>query len=156
MRKIATVVFLVTFAFTMLIAQEEVTQPPEKKGGLNPCLASACIGPRVGLEMNEGKKIQTSEWIGFGGQFLGTIHTSLPTIARGYMAYDTGGKKNGVTGFFASYFLGPRVGLELQERKIRKKEWLKFCIIGSCLISWEAYQGKTMTEIEVAEGLRKG
>jgi len=40
------------------------------EGGAGPCLASACIGPRVGLEMNEGKKIQTSEWIGLGGKLI--------------------------------------------------------------------------------------
>lgn len=155
MRKITIIFLIIVLASTTLIGQNEDTLPSEKKGGLNPCLASFCIGPRVGLEMNEGKKIQTSEWIGFGGQLLGSIHPSLPTLARGYMAYDTGGKQNSMTGFFASFFIGPRVGQELHERKIRTKEWLTFCGIGTCLIGWEAYKGKTMTEIEVAEGLRK-
>ena len=134
------------------------------KGGFGPCLASACIGPRVGLEMNEGKGIALSEWIALGGKLMslaaiegvGSV-TAIGTQA--YMAYATGGKANGMSGFLASCCLGPRIGAELGERRIRDKEWqlLIPCLnISPCLsISMEAFQGKTMTEIEVAEGLRK-
>jgi len=142
------------------------------KGGLEPCLASACIGPRVGLEMNEGKPIALSEWLTpYGtGITLGVIGMALSETAgpagplifigtRAYMAYATGGRANGMSGFFASFCLGPRIGAELGERRTRDKEsqLLIPCVdISPCLsISMEAYQGKTMTEIEVAEGLRK-
>ena len=129
------------------------------EGGAGPCLASACIGPRVGLEMNEGKKIQTSEWVALGGALIFGSVPAIPLGTRAYMAYDAGGKANGLEGFLASYFLGPRVGAELRERRIRSDEWLMLvpCVnIYPCFsISMEAYQGRTMTEIEVAEGLRK-
>ena len=126
------------------------------KGGLSPLLATFCIGPRVGLEMNEGKKIQTDEWIAFGGSLVGpSIHSSVAALTRAYMAYKTGGKMNGMSGFAASFCIGPRVGAELHKREIRDNEWLTFCFVGTCLIGAEAYRGKTMTEIEVAEGLRK-
>lgn len=156
MRKIAVLILPLILSSAIVVAQEEPEEQPVKKGGLNPCLTSVCIGPRVGLEMNEGKKIETSEWIGFLGGFVGGyVHPSVSALAQAYMAYDTGGKKNGMTGFAASYCIGPRVGAQLHERKIRTNEWLRFCGIGTCLIGWEAYQGKTMTDIEVAEGLRK-
>ncbi len=133
------------------------------KGGAGPCLASACIGPRVGLEMNEGKGIALSEWIGLGGKliFVASSFTiqNVPALTQSYMAYDTGGKANGFNGFLASCCLGPRIGAELGERRIRDKEsqLLIPCVnISPCLsISMEAFQGRTMTEIEVAEGLRK-
>jgi hypothetical protein len=66
------------------------------KGGVGPCLASCCIGPRVGLEMNDGRKIRTLEWL-----------TLVPVV-------------NIVT------------------------------ILMQC---YEAYQGKTMSEIAAAEKL---
>ena len=142
------------------------------KGGLGPCLASACIGPRVGLEMNEGKPITFSEWLtpcgtGFNLGVIGILlsqnidPTGLGILlgTQAYMAYDIGGRANGMSGFFASCCLGPRIGAELGERRIREKELqlLVPCVnISPCIsISMEAFQGKTMTEIEVAEGLRK-
>jgi hypothetical protein len=75
------------------------------------------------------------------------------------MAYDMGAKKNGFEGALASFFLGPRIGNELDVRKIRTKEWLQLvpcvCIYPMITIPLEAYKGKTMSEIEVEEGLRK-
>ena len=151
---IISVILMLSFSF----AQDQGTATVSK-GGINPCLASCCIGPRVGLEMNEGKEIVTSEWIGFGGSFLYLVHSSLPMIGRAYMAYDRGATTNGVEGFFASYFLGPRVGNELDHRKIRTMEWLRLVpcvnIYPAIAISLEAYNGKTMSEIEVKENLRK-
>lgn len=156
MYKIVVLILPLMLSSAIVVGQEEPEEQPVKKGGLNPCLTSVFIGPRVGLEINEGKKIQTIEWIGFFGSYAGGyVHSSIPVLTRTYMAYDTGGKKNGFTGFAASYCIGPRVGAQLHERKIRTREWLQFCVIGTCLIGWEAYQGKTMTDIEVAEGLRK-
>lgn len=129
------------------------------EGGAGPCLASACIGPRVGLEMNEGKPIALSEWIALGGALIADAVPLISVGTRAYMAYATGGRANGMSGFFASCLLGPRIGAELHERRIRSDEWLMLvpCVnIYPCFsISMEAYQGRTMTEIEVAEGLRK-
>ena len=156
MKKIAVslLVVLMLFAGTGLHAEE---------GGVLPCLASCLVGPRVGLEMNEGKEIQKSEWIGvIGGYFGNMVPIIGPLVSlgcRGYMAYDMGYVPNEFGGFAASFCLGPRVGNELHYRKIRNKEWLLLipCINIYPLISipLEAYHGKTMTEIEQKEGLRK-
>ncbi|MCK4639729.1 MAG: hypothetical protein KAU06_00190 [Candidatus Marinimicrobia bacterium] len=161
----------------------------KENGGFVPCLATCLIGPRVGLEMNEGKDINQSEWIALGGSILassltmnGTYYTfsninkdddvrifpkespatgfgrSISIGTRLYMAYDMG-NKNGFEGVLASYCLGPRIGSELDYRKIRTIEWLQLvpcvCIYPAIAIPLQAYNGKTMTEIEVEEGLRK-
>ncbi|MBU4444051.1 hypothetical protein KJ656_03070 [bacterium] len=135
----------------------------EEKGGVVPCLASCLIGPRVGLEMNEGIKINTSEYIALGGSVIGpavsgNIGTLISMGTKGYMAYDMG-NKNGFEGILASFCLGPRIGNELDYRKIRTIEWLRLvpcvCIYPAIAIPLQAYNGKTMTEIEVEEGLRK-
>ena len=162
---IGCLLVLITLFAGMILQAEET-------GGIKPFLASCCIGPRVGLEMNEGEKVTTSEKAALIGQIVGPCIGGclffIPPLSgctmgcitlgtRGYMAYDMGAKENGITGFFASCCLGPRVGAELGERKIRIYEWLSFngCCIGRILTGFEAFQGKTMTEIEVKEGLRK-
>lgn len=137
-------------------------------GGFGPALASCLVGPRVGLEMNEGiEEIHLSEWIALGGAIisgsttgiLAPIGNVIYTGTRAYMAYEMGGKNNGFEGALAAFCIGPRVGNELHYRKIRNKEWLLLipCVNIYPLISipLEAYHGKTMTEIEIAEGLRK-
>ncbi len=161
MKKLLLLVILV-FVFDGLIFAQQ-GEKTEKSGGVVPCLASCLVGPRVGLEMNEGKDVQTSEWIGFAGGYLGNfipyIGTAVAVGSKMYMAYDMGVKKNGFEGGLASFCLGPRIGNEIDYRKIRIKEWLRLvpcvCIYPMITIPLEAYQGKTMTEIEVAEGLRK-
>ncbi|MDI6841123.1 MAG: hypothetical protein QMD71_09830 [bacterium] len=70
---------------------------PQKKGGINPFLASLLIGPRVGLEMNEGKTIETTEWIDF---FL------THGLVSGYQAYQNAG----CTECLLVPVCGPRVG----------------------------------------------
>ena len=161
MKKLLLLVILVfVFAGLAFAQQGEKT---EKSGGVVPCLATCLIGPRVGLEMNEGVKVNTSEYIALGGLVIGpavggNIGTLISMGTKGYMAYDMGGK-NGFKGILGSYCLGPRIGNELDYRKIRTKEWLIIvpcaCIYPMITIPLEAYKGKTMTEIEVAEGLRK-
>jgi len=164
MRKILLFVIFVSVFTGLVSAQEE--EKPAEQGGFAPCLATCMIGPRVGLEMNEGIDINQSEWIMLGGQVVGGgmtgamtgLGSAIVTGTRAYMAYDMG-NKNGFEGVLASYCLGPRVGNELDYRKIRTKEWLRFvpcvCIYPMITIPLEAYEGKTMTDIEVAEGLRK-
>ena len=122
-----------------------------EKGGIYPMFGSCCVGPRIGLEMNEGKEIQQIEWIAFVLNFIYGIGHIVSGIAQG--------SKNGVGGFFASCCLGPRVGEQLDQRKIRVMEWLLLVPIIS-IVPWiitgiDAYQGKTMTQIEQKEGLRK-
>ncbi len=137
-------------------------------GGFGPALASCLLGPRVGLEMNEGiEEIHLSEWIALGGSIISGSATGILTPignviytgTRAYMAYEMGGKHNGLEGALAAFCIGPRVGNELHYRKIRNKEWLLLipCVNIYPLISipLEAYHGKTMTEIEISEGLRK-
>jgi len=119
-----------------------------EKGGAVPMLASCCIGPRVGLEMNEGKEILMYEWFRF-----------IPYVGQIIMAYGTGYQAAGFNGFMASCCLGPRVGSQLNERKIRSKEWLILIPVVN-LYPWistglEALNGKTMVEIEAAENLKR-
>jgi TolB-like protein len=146
------------------ISSEEEWQT--RQGGFGPCVASCLIGPRVGLEMNEGKDIHTSEWISLAGNLSGGsipffpgANSAIPFLARTYMAYEMGYKANGMNGRLASFFLGPRIGNELDYREIREKEWMMLipCVNLYPLISipLEAYRGETMKEIEKREGLRK-
>ncbi len=180
----------ITLVLVLILAGSLMAQ---QKGGFGPCLATCCIGPRVGLEMNEGVDLYKGEWIMLWGKLvsdaLGPAYTTemdlnkcievypypctvettpnpvgqlglgIAVGTKAYMAYEMGGKTNGFNGFLASYFLGPRIGAELHERKIRTKEWLLLvpcaCLYPAISIPLEAYRGKTMTEIEVAEGLRR-
>ena len=112
----------------------------EKKGGIGPCLISFFIGPRVALEMNEGKPIQTMEIIGF----------LIPCIRM-----FSGWSANGLSGCCASTCLGPRVGTQLKERKVRGMEYLGLIYIGRIITAVEAMGGKTMTEIEAKENLKR-
>lgn len=144
---------------------EEGSEYTGKRGGIGPCAASCLIGPRVGLEMNEGKDIRTSEWIALGGSMVGSGVTTvpgasaIPFLTRAYMAYEMGYMANGIKGCIASFVLGPRIGNELDTRRIREKEWMRLipCINIYPLISipLEAYRGETMSEIAKREGLRK-
>ena len=135
-------------------------------GGFGPCAASCLLGPRVGLELNEGQDIHTSEWVAFAGSMLGSGLSADPGLGsaiflgtRAYMAYDRGYKANGMSGCITSFFLGPRIGNELDTRRIRDKEWLLLipCVnlYPAISIPLEAFDGQTMTMIEKREGLRK-
>jgi hypothetical protein len=119
--------------------------PEEGKGGCLPAVASFFIGPRVGLELNEGKPIETLEWLVF------LVGVGKPIIAL--QALDEGG----LMGCCLAVTIGPRVGRQYRTRKVRTMEWLYLLPIpiARLIIAIEAYQGKTMTEIEEAEGLRK-
>jgi hypothetical protein len=126
-------------------------QAAEKKGGVGPFLGSCCLGPRIGLEMNEGAPIELLEVLRLAPYVGGFIHL--------YVAYDYGYKAAGGEGFLASCCIGPRVGKELPERRIRQKEWLSLIpvigIVPHVMIAVEAAQGKTMTEIEREEALKR-
>ena len=158
-------VILVSILIVLLVG---LTFAQEKKGGVAPCLASCLVGPRVGLEMNEGQDVYQSEWIALGGALVGGamggavgagLGGAIATGTRAYNAYEMGAKPNGFEGALASFFLGSRVGNELHYRKVRTVEWLTLVpciqIVPIAIIALEAFNGQTMTEIEVKEGLRK-
>jgi len=132
MKKWIVSVLILIFLITGLSAGE--------KGGVVPCLVSCLIGPRVGLEMNEGKNIEMLEILGF-----------IIPIVRAVPGFQAAGVQGAVIGCC----LGPRVGSEYNQRKVRTMEWLQLCCVGRIMIPFEAFQGKTMTEIEAKEGLRK-
>ncbi len=132
MKKWIVSVLILIFLITGLSAGE--------KGGVIPCVVSFFVGPRVGLEMNEGKDIEMLE-------ILGVI---IP-IVRAVPGFQAAGVQGAVIGCC----LGPRIGSEYNQRKVRTMEWLQLCCVGRIMIPFEAFQGKTMTEIEAKEGLRK-
>ncbi|MCP4725617.1 MAG: hypothetical protein GY863_11300 [bacterium] len=142
--------------------QEEEVDP----GGYIVGLKALLFGPRVGLEANEGTRIS----------FVEKANLFVPLSP--FQAYSV----NGIKGFLASAFLGPRVGMQLKERKIRKKEWLGLIpviavtyhlfssdpstsmvlmevavagLLSRILPAWEAFRGKTMTEVHRRENLQK-
>ena len=123
----------------------------QAEGGVGPMLGSCCLGPRIGLEMNEGQPIEVMEVL--------PLVPYVGGLFQLYLAYDYGYKAAGGKGFLASCCLGPRVGKELNERKIRSKEWLRLIPVVN-LYPWistgvEAFQGKTMIEIEKDENLSR-
>ena len=154
-KKVMSVILIALLIVPTLAYAEQVKVDTTQKGGVEPCLASCCIGPRVGLELNEGKEIRTAEWIGSLGQFVPYVGF----LARPYMAYKMGYEPNGIKGCAASCCLGPRIGNELGERKIRTIEWLQLVpvinLYPAIAIPLEAYEGETMTEIAKKEHLRK-
>jgi len=129
---ICVIVVITLFSGTILHAEE--------KGGVVPCVVSWFVGPRVGLEMNEGKDIEMLE-------ILGVV---IP-IVRAVPGFQSAG----VTGGLIGCCLGPRVGAQYNERNVRTMEWLQLCVVGRIMIPIEAFQGTTMSEIEAKEGLRK-
>jgi hypothetical protein len=139
-KKLLSIVLAMSFLIVLFPA------PSRSAGGCGPFFASCCLGPRVGLEMNEGKPINVLEWLRL-------------IIPAPIMAIFQGGKENGVKGYFASCCIGPRVGQQLDKRKIRTLEWLRLVpvvnIVAAIMVSVEAGSGKTMVEIEKAEGLKR-
>ncbi len=149
-----------------------------KKGGINPCLATCFLGPRVGVEMNEGTKIRNAEWIGLVGKVvfapLGYLYLAIdPTSGKSMnqikreeglggpiISAPVPSEKGGPTSFLTSCCLGPRVALEANSgRNIRTMEWVTLIplvnIVPVVYMCYESYSGKTMSEIAAAEGLDK-
>jgi len=124
------------------------------KGGAGPFMASCCIGPRVGLEMNEDKPIQGVEWIRALGGFIPYVGFLVTFGAAIYQ-----GTESGFNGVMASCCIGPRVGEQLKDRKIRSREWATLIpiigLIPGIMIAAEAAKGRTMQEIEAEEKLKR-
>ena len=139
---------LLAASFCCLIITAATVQA---KGGAGPLLASCCLGPRIGLEMNGDVEIEFLEFL--------RLAPAIGDIVHIYVSYDYGYKAAGFKGFLASCCLGPRIGKEFNERKIRTKEWLRLVPIVKlyawAAVSMEAYGGKTMTEIAEEENLNR-
>jgi len=117
-------------------------------GGVSPFLQSCIFGPRIGLEANEGKPATFMEIMN------AFILPGFPIIMPVKAFF-----KNGVKGMLAACLIGPRVGMQIDKRKLRDLEWLLlipvFNLYPRFTISWEAYKGRTMSEIENEENLKK-
>ena len=141
------VLLFVLSVFCCMVAVSSV----QAKGGAGPCLASCCIGPRIGLEMNEGDSVEILEVLRLAPYVGGLINL--------YVAYDYGYKAAGANGFLASCCLGPRIGKELDGRKIRTIEWLRLIpvinLYAVISVGMEAYGGKTMAEVAEEENLSR-
>ena len=59
MRKLVIVLMIVMLSTTLVTSG----LAGDKKGGCLPFLGSCCLGPRIGLEMNEGRQVRTLEWL---------------------------------------------------------------------------------------------
>ena len=140
-------------------------------GGLTPCLLTCYLGPRTGLEYNEGRGVATMEWIAL---VIGLARIIPALQAYQGMSMTQWAKENamdsrpipspkgnveskgGISACLIACYLGPRPAMERNEgRKLRSKEVLAIFlpIIFVPLIALEAYNGKTMTQIAQDEGL---
>ena len=151
-RRVLCLVLGICLAFVATSAN--VFADVAKKGGAGPFFASCCIGPRVGLELNEGKSIKGTEWArAFGGfvPYLGGIIVLVAVVMQG--------SKTGFDGVLAECCIGPRVGEQLDDRKIRSIEWVRAIpvigIIPHIMIAADAARGRTMLEIEQKENLKR-
>jgi len=145
------------------------------KGGVAPLLAGCCLGPRVGLEMNEGSAIRMTEWARFI-PFVGSIvplysayeaytgktwnQVSDAENLNAVKVYGANKQKDKLIPTVVACCWGPRVGLEMNNgRKLRNMELLMLVpvvnIIPLVVIASEGYNGKTMSQVAAAEGLDK-
>jgi len=133
---------LIFFAFSLVFAQKDTST--KGKGGCMPAFTSCVLGPRIGLELNEGIPIETTEWLRLIG---------IGVIINDYEAY----QKNGCVGCLLENFLGPRVGKQCDRRGVRTIEWISLVLasIPRLYMALEAFDGKTMTQIEEEEHLAK-
>lgn len=142
-------------------------------GGITPCFINCYIGPRSGLEYNEGRGIATMEWISlvfsparlimalqaYQGKTMSEWAKENAMDSRPIPApKGNAASKGGITACLVTCYFGPRVAFERNEgRKIRSKEiWLVIPIlnvVAVILMGLEAYNGKTMTQIARDEGL---
>jgi hypothetical protein len=121
-------------------------------GGVAPALATCFLGNRVGLEMNEGKAIETNDWIRFVGGFIPYLGEAVPFYTS-YVATKDGGN------YCVAFIWGHRPGREFKQYKLRTMEILE-CIpivdLYPCIaLPLEAYSGKTMSDVVKAEGLAR-
>jgi hypothetical protein len=111
-------------------------------GGAGPCLATLLLDPRLGLYMNEGKSIETNDFIRY---LINPLGSYLATKDKGSCC--------------VAVFWGNRAGQEFKTYKLRSKEVL-MCIpvvnIYPCIaLPLEAYSGKTFADVVKEEGLTR-
>jgi hypothetical protein len=104
--------------------------------------------------MNEGKIIKGTEWARCFGGFMPYIGGIVVIVAVTMQ-----GSKTGFDGVVAECCIGPRVGEQLDVRKIRSIEWVSAIpligIIPRVMMSADAARGTTMVEIEQKESLKR-
>lgn len=142
------------------------------KGGVAPCLATCCFGPRTGLEMNEGSSIRMTEWLslvpfvnyivlglnaydGYNGKTMAQV-AAKESLGGARVQATAPAKKGGIVPGLVSFCWGPRVGFEMNEgRKMRTMEILAVVVpvVPTVLIAMEAQSGKTMSQVADEEGL---
>ena len=153
-RSTRSLCLMLGICLTFLTTSANVFADATKKGGAGPFLASCCIGPRVGLELNEGKPIKGTEWARAFGAFVPYVGGIIVLVAVVMQ-----GSKTGLDGVLAECCIGPRVGEQLDERKIRGIEWASAIpvigLIPIVMISADAARGRTMLEIEQNENLKR-
>jgi hypothetical protein len=140
----------VLVALTMAFFAETSTQAA---GGVGPCLATFLMpDKRIGLYMNEGKPIETLDWLILVMDYA----TGLGPFVSAYDAYS---KSNSMKGCCVGLIWGRRAGGEINNTKLRTKEIL-MCIpiidIYPCIaLPLEAFGGKTMTQVIEEENLKR-
>ena len=133
---------------SVCLKNENSLSQPSERGGLSPFLQSCIFGPRIGLEANEGKPVQLLEIVN------AFVLPGIPLIypIKAFI-------RNGIKGGFYGCCIGPRVGMQADVRKARDIELLSAIpVLGlypRFTIAWEAYKGRTMSEIEREENLKK-
>lgn len=144
---------VILLCLTALVFSSSVTLA--EKGGVAPCLATCFFGDtRIGLYMNEGKPIETDDWITLIGNVASRY--AVGSLYSGYKAYEA---SNSGKGFCVGFLWGRRAGSEINTTKLRSKEIL-LCIpviqLYPCVvIPLEAFDGKTMSEVIQEEGLKR-
>jgi hypothetical protein len=141
--------FLLIAVFSVMFMQSSA----QAAGGIVPCIAPFLFEDvRIGLYINDGKEIETMDWIVLGMDIL----TGLGPFVSAYDAYS---KSNSMKGCCVGYFWGRRAGGEINTYKLRSKEIL-MCIpvvnIYPCIaIPCEGFSGKTMTQVIADENLKR-
>ncbi len=153
-----------TLSVIVLLIAFMLPSTVKAKGGAGPCLATCIFADtRIGLEMNEDKKIDNYDWIRFGGNFIApmipVVGGPLGMAATVYTSYKNGYEQAGAKGCCVGYIWGNRPGRMFKDYKLRSKEVMS-CIpvVGICSyfsIMHDAYKGKTLTEIIKEENLKR-
>jgi hypothetical protein len=136
-----------------IVAILSCLSPVWAAGGMEPCFATCCMGDtRIGLSMNEGKPIESNDWIRFGGSFVPFVGFIIPL----YTSYtETENKGN----FCVALLWGHRAGREFDKYKLRDLEILRCIpiinIYPAIALSLEAYNGRTMSQVIQEEGLAR-
>ena len=142
-----TILYALILSSVLICLNSMPLAAQDEGGAMVPCLASCCLDPRLGYEMNEGKEIHMYDVL------------SLFGILRLIPAVDWGLARSGAGGFCVTLFWGNRAGRDFKTTRLRGKELL-LCvpvvnIVSAVLILSEVLGGKTWSEVEQAENLKR-